>query len=181
MFLFWVVCFVGVFHQYSDLLTILTTNTLTEGHLAMDLDNRTSVGPTVKSLVSPATLNVFLLVNNLTLCCTLSAFGIFTNLVNIIVYCKMGFSENINAKFCALSVFDFLLSLFTLITKLFYSRVVGGRNLAASQITTLPRFVAACGSNMMTALISAERCVCVLFPLKVMSIIITTQCSFNLP
>ncbi|KAK3782278.1 hypothetical protein RRG08_046389 [Elysia crispata] len=66
--------------------------------------------PQIAPLVSVAILETFLLVVNFAVCCSVSLMGIFTNLANIIVFSKMGFSVNSNMPFLALSVFDLLVS-----------------------------------------------------------------------
>ncbi|RUS72209.1 hypothetical protein EGW08_020036, partial [Elysia chlorotica] len=144
----------------------------------MDPSNQTSTErPVVISpLISVAVQDLILLVNDVALSCSLSFFGIFTNLANIIVFTKMGFSEMSNMNFLALSVFDLLVSIVTLFTKLFYSPVLrdfmsGPVESLVSGTMVLMTFVVIGGSAMMTALISTERCLCIVFPLKMKRIL----------
>ena len=132
----------------------------------MELDNRTSSRPVITPLVSYEVEDMLLFINNLAICCSISFLGVFTNIGNIIVFSKMGFSESSNVNFFALSVFDFFVSLLTLLTKAFYTPATR----KVSHVTTPIMIVALCGSAMMTALISTERCLCVAFPLKVRTV-----------
>ena len=144
----------------------------TEFHFTMSNDNRTESGLYVKPLVSFAVLDMFSIVNDFALCAFISLFGVFTNTANIIVYSRMGFSESSNINFFALSLIDFLVSLVTWLLKLLYSPVF--KELSTGPTTTMvavalspAMMVTVCGSAMTTALISTERCLCVVFPLKV--------------
>ncbi|RUS74385.1 hypothetical protein EGW08_017866 [Elysia chlorotica] len=126
----------------------------------------------VKPLVSVAVMDMFSVVNGFGLCSLLSFLGVFTNIANIIVYARMGLSETSNINFLALSVLDFFVSLVTFFLKFLYSPVL--RSLSTGPITThismslSPAMMSTVGASaMMTALISTERCLCVVFPLKV--------------
>ena len=135
-------------------------------------DNRTESGPHVKPLVSIDVLDLFSIVNDFALCSFLSLFGVVSNTANIIVYSRIGFSESSNINFLALSVIDLLVSLVTFFLKMFYSPVFSnlrtGPTTSMVALTLSPAMmVTVCGSAMMTTLISTERCLCVVFPLKV--------------
>ena len=138
----------------------------------MDLSNKTMKWPQITPLVSVAILDIVLFVGNVAFCCTISFAGVFTNLANIIVFTKMGFSESSNINFFALSAFDLFISLVQLLSKFIYSFFLRGvnsepvLNVVTSTLTYL-MWVAIGGSAMITALISTERCLCVLFPLQV--------------
>ncbi|KAK3737935.1 hypothetical protein RRG08_028559 [Elysia crispata] len=135
-------------------------------------DNRTESGPHVKPLVSIDVLDLFSIVNDFALCSFLSLFGVVSNTANIIVYSRIGFSESSNINFLALSVIDLLVSLVTFFLKMFYSPVFSnlrtGPTTSMVALTLSPAMmVTVCGSAMMTTLISTERCLCVVFPLKI--------------
>ena len=144
----------------------------TELPVQMDLANGTSYQLPVKPLVSDALVAIFLVVNDFAITCVISLLGVFTNIANIIVYCKMGFSESSNVNFLVLSVFDLLVSLIVMISRTMFTPFV--QSLSTGVMTTyiarllaLAMVVVVSGAAMMTALISVERCVCVIFPLKV--------------
>ena len=132
----------------------------------MDSSNSTSTWPEIAPFISIATLETFLLVNDMILSCSVSLIGVFTNLTNIIVFSKMGFSESSNMSFLALSVFDLIVSFSAFASKVIYSRF-GLELTIMGSIFAFTMVVATGGSAMMTALISTERCLCVVFPLKV--------------
>ncbi|RUS70873.1 hypothetical protein EGW08_021362 [Elysia chlorotica] len=134
-------------------------------------DNRTEGGSHIKPLVSYELLDTFSIVNDFALCSSVSLFGIFSNIANVIVYSKIGFAESSNINFLALSVIDFLVSVVTFFLKIFYSPVL--RGLSTGPTTSIlaiglsPAMMVTVGASaMMTALISAERCLCVVFPLR---------------
>ncbi|RUS72206.1 hypothetical protein EGW08_020033 [Elysia chlorotica] len=138
-------------------------------------NNQTNELSVISPLVSSAVLDIFLLVVNFALCCSISLVGVFTNLANIVVYTKMGFSETSNINFLALSVFDLLVSLAAFVSKVFYSLFLRGVNIipmlnVVTSMLTYIMFVAIGGSAMTTALISMERCLCVVFPLQMKTI-----------
>ncbi|KAK3745308.1 hypothetical protein RRG08_014456 [Elysia crispata] len=134
--------------------------------------NTTGSGAFVEPLVSVAVMDMFSLVNDFFLCSFISCFGIFTNTANIIVYSRMGLSESSNINFLALSVLDFLVSFITFFLKFMYSPIL--RDLSTGPTTSMiaaslsPAMLCVVGASaMMTALISTERFLCVVFPLKV--------------
>ena len=143
-----------------------------EDVLPMDLHNKTQIWSIVTPLISYALLETFFLFNFFLLTGPMCLLGIFTNIANIIVYCKMGFSETSNVNFLVLSGFDLFVSLISLVAR-------GLMNPLLRQLSNWPvlnymshahsyaMIVVISGSAMMTALISTERCVCVVFPLKV--------------
>ena len=135
----------------------------------MDIANKTASWPFIDPLVSVRVMDVFLMVNDFVLCSFFSILGMITNTMNIIVYYKMGFSESSNVSFMALSVFDFLVSLVSFVPKLLFTPVLRGTATVIVYMVGKLIFVTVGGSSMMTALISIERCLCVLFPLKVSS------------
>ena len=147
----------------------------TEEPVKTELANNTHVvvlWTFVRPLVSYATVNIFLLVNDFALCCSISLFGVFTNILNIIVFGKMGFSESSNLNFLALSIFDFMVSLVTFLSRTLHAPIMKGLSASAmikhvGLALSLSMIVFQCGSAVVTALISTERCVCVVFPLKV--------------
>ncbi|RUS74383.1 hypothetical protein EGW08_017864 [Elysia chlorotica] len=144
----------------------------TEVSLTVVKENTTETVSYIQPLVSYAVMDMFLIVNDFALGCSISLLGVFTNTANIIVYYKMGLSESSNINFLALSVTDFFVSIITFFMKFMYNPVL--RELSTGPITTIvstslspASLCAVGGSAMMTALISTERCLCVVFPLKV--------------
>ncbi|KAK3794063.1 hypothetical protein RRG08_059506 [Elysia crispata] len=153
-----------------------TASTIFDENLLSVVNTTTQVEPSVTPLVSYRIYNIISLINDHLLTCPISFFGIFTNSANIAVFLKMGFAESTNISFFALSVIDLLVSLYTLIGKLLYSPVLfrlhgnfkaidGGRGM------TSIIFATSGVGGWVTTIISLERCFCIMFPLKVKTII----------
>ena len=149
----------------------------TEVHPTMDSPNATSLIPIIRPLVGLAFMDILFIDNVFGFTLPFSLLGVSTNIANIIVYYQIGLSESSNVNFFTLSVFDFFVSLTSFISRLLYSPFL--RDLSTGPLTTYMAHclshawvVVTCGSVMMTALISTERCVCVVFPLKVRSLIV---------
>ena len=149
----------------------------TEVHPTIDSPNATSLAPIIRPLVSLALMDILSMANVFGVTLPFSLLGVSTNIANIIVYYQIGLSESSNVNFFTLSVFDFFASLTLFIPRVLYSPFL--RDLSTGPLTTYIAhclshawIVVICGSTMMTALISTERCVCVVFPLKVRSLIV---------
>ena len=104
----------------------------------------------------------------------LGVVGIFSNTVNISVYWKMGLSETTNISFFALSIFDLLISLCTVMVEITFNPPVSLMTLPSgapvSELGMGANFMLyACltCSAWMTAVLSVERCICISMPLKV--------------
>ena len=109
------------------------------------------------------------------LCSCINVSGLIANILNMIVYWKMGFSTTANISLFTLALSDFMQSLFLLSIALFHGiyTEVERLRLSVDVITYLlnPVFwsVSAFGS-WVTATISVERCVSVALPMKVLII-----------
>ncbi|GFR88928.1 chemosensory receptor A [Elysia marginata] len=146
----------------------------------LDAQEMTSLKPLVKVTSGPELVEVLtgpeaLLANTViyTLVCVISVVGIFVNIINIAVFIKLGLSkETINIGMFALSVADLL----TLVT-LFLMGLVNCPLYPflhipivpydATLLLTGPFMSASATSHCITALISVERCVCVVKPFHV--------------
>ena len=149
----------------------------TEVYPTMDSPNATSFAPIIRPLMSLALMDILFIANFFGFTLPFSLLGVSTNIANIIVYYQIGLSESSNVHFFTLSVFDFFVSLTSFMSRLLYNPIL--RDLSTGPLTTYMAhclshawIVVTCGSAMMTALISTERCVCVVFPLKVRSLIV---------
>ena len=136
--------------------------------------NKTIPWTFLKPLVSLATLNMYTYGEFFVVNIPALFVGFFTNTANIVVYCNMGFSESSNVNFLVLSVFDLFYTILQFLIRAFYLPVWksldhGPFLVYISHCFSLASTVVICGSAMMTALIATERCVCVVFPLKVMN------------
>ncbi|CAG5134897.1 unnamed protein product [Candidula unifasciata] len=107
--------------------------------------------------------------------------GIIANIVNIIVYHKLGFRDSVNITFMALSVWDLslclsceIIAVFYLVDAYFplpYFNTLPIRFVYIAHITALTNIL----STIVTGFLSLERCVCIVFPLKVKEILTTRR------
>ena len=107
-----------------------------------------------------------------TICIPICIFGIFSNIVNILVFYKVGFSSPTNISLFCLAIADSLTLCYTLIANFGNHPVFQNADLSISMydVTRVGAHVyyssLAIGS-WITAVINMERSVCVVFPLKV--------------
>ena len=100
-----------------------------------------------------------------------STLGIFTNIANILVFWRMGFTAVSNISLFSLSVSDLICVLFinsfTIFSSFFYSfiLIMPGVDYVLASNPLYRCFPSI--SSWITAVISTERCCCILLPLKV--------------
>ena len=138
--------------------------------------NRTSLDhdSQVTPIISVHTTNVIAIVFGTFMCVATGFVGMVTNSANICVYLKLGLTETTNISFFALSICDFIMSASTVVVLIFYSRLVSGKRLPsgamAAEIGIAASYVyypcLGC-SAWITAILSADRCLCIAMPLKV--------------
>lgn len=143
-----------------------------------------SVGPyagesskQIKQFVSDYQRQMFTYVNNVVLTGVISILGSVANVINLMVFYKHGLNTTINISFFALAVAD----LCGLIMQTWYSicatPALDNAGLAMSFIDILyitagvPREMFSRITCLITVYITAERCLCIAFPLKVKQII----------
>ncbi|GFS24970.1 chemosensory receptor B [Elysia marginata] len=125
-------------------------------------------------LVSRSTYQAFLVVNGFGLTGGIAVFGIFSNTLNAVVYLKLGLRETTNINFFALSIVDWVVSVCSCLTVM--ARVADISS-SAESITNLGYYVVCLMypslglGAWITALLSAERCACIVMPLKVKTIV----------
>ncbi|GFN82387.1 RNA-directed DNA polymerase from mobile element jockey [Plakobranchus ocellatus] len=106
---------------------------------------------------------------------TIAAIGVFTNTINIIVYAKMGLQETTNINFFSLAIVDWLSAvclIVMVISNQIDVRLPSGAK--ADEITNLTSFIlyAASGTGaFITTILSMERCLCIVIPLRVKKIL----------
>ncbi|GFR85671.1 peptide receptor GPCR [Elysia marginata] len=108
----------------------------------------------------------------------IGTFGIIGNILNLIVFAKMGFPETIHMSYAAMAVSD-IGSIFTTMWTSFNSFTTVVKDLFArygiktdtTRLVSLtgvwPHFAFSRITALLTAWISIERCLCVMFPTKV--------------
>lgn len=134
-------------------------------------------GKTFWALISDECRQMFEIINHVTLIGMVCVFGITTNLINIVVFCKQGLDNTINISLLGISVSD-LVSLITL------GWLVACVNpyaehadlpYVAGEVQYLtggcPHICFTRATCWITLYITAERCLCIAVPLKVKQII----------
>ncbi|GFS08123.1 chemosensory receptor A [Elysia marginata] len=117
-------------------------------------------------------------VNALGLVTLTALFGVFTNIANISVYLKMGLRETTNINFFALSVFDLLVCMVSVVAQITNNGPVSQMTMPSGARFTEVAIAAiyitypclGC-SAWVTAILSVERYLCIATPLKVKDII----------
>ncbi|KAK0056194.1 growth hormone secretagogue receptor type 1 [Biomphalaria pfeifferi] len=135
----------------------------------------------MSDLLSDGVKQIYELVNYLVFCNIFSVFGIFSNIINILVFCRQGLNSTVNISFTGVAVSD-LCSLVTLlwfnvcVNPLFVNSDVP---MAPSEVQHLTGgFPHACFARItcwITVYITAERCLCIVSPLKIKQIITTKR------
>ena len=135
-------------------------------HVQQSSMNISDAGSVIVPLINPDFLMYVLGFFGKFLTTVVTIFGLFGNTANLIVYYKMGLQDTTTINFFVLAISDFTVSTSTLVIQVSRIHIVRG--------TPPSAFVAsffiwvACGFGaMITALLSIERCLCIVFPLKV--------------
>ncbi|RUS79503.1 hypothetical protein EGW08_012735 [Elysia chlorotica] len=127
-------------------------------------------------LLGPDARFKFELVFNLVLTFSFSATGVLTNSINIAVFARQGLSETANINFLALSLSDLVIVAWFLAKALCENPLLVHASplfltLRDFFLLTLPVYHAAQGFGAwVTALITVERTVCIVYPLRVKTI-----------
>ncbi|KAI8772720.1 growth hormone secretagogue receptor type 1 [Biomphalaria glabrata] len=116
-------------------------------------------------------------INNVYLLAIVSLFGLLFNAINICVFVKQGFRDKVNISLFALAVSD----IGTLLSSLIYSVSINPLLISAGLpvslyelqgvVAAFPRATFSRITNCVTTYITFERCMCVVFPIKVKGII----------
>ncbi|XP_059173511.1 uncharacterized protein LOC131954045 [Physella acuta] len=133
---------------------------------------------------TPASLQVFTMVNYVILSGTISAVGIVFNIINVIVFTKLGFTDSVNVTLLWLSVTDTMVLLLMVGYSLVHNPLLAQRFSHHDYLEAFgylaffwPRVVFKHISKCLTAFLAFERFLCISRPLKVKAIIThTTTC-----
>ncbi|BFZ07871.1 hypothetical protein BsWGS_10910 [Bradybaena similaris] len=140
--------------------------------------NQSQTGTYADSFIlDDATSAICTLVLYSTVCQLINVFGIATNIINIICFVKQGFKDAINVSLLGLSVSD-LCSLITMVwtcisvTPAFIAADLPFVSMDVMYLVSgMPHFAFTRVSSCITAVITVERCVSIVSPLKVKQII----------
>ncbi|XP_059177784.1 uncharacterized protein LOC131957098 [Physella acuta] len=139
----------------------------------------------VDQMLSVEVRVIFEIVNYNFFCTIFALFGILTNNINIIVFYKQGLTSSINISFLSLAISD----LCSLITLLWFNVCANPLFKNADDIPMVPSefvhltagFPHACFARitcLITAYITAERCMCITLPLKIKQIITPRRAAY---
>ncbi|KAK3713854.1 hypothetical protein RRG08_033826 [Elysia crispata] len=139
---------------------------------AMNTSEKMALMP-VQPVLSNAQYILFLSYLN-TISIPICIFGILTNLTNIVVFYKMGFSSPTNINLFCLAIADLLTLCYTLIVNFGNHPAFQNADLSFSMydVTRVGAHVyySSCAiGSWITAVINVERSVCVVFPMKIAS------------
>lgn len=114
------------------------------------------------------------------ICQAIAVFGMLTNIINIFIFSKQGFTDRINISLLALSVSDLMSLLFIMWTNMCFTPVFRTSNIPidSSEVHTItgswPHVIFTRTTGWITAFVTLERCLCVTIPLQV-KVIFTKQ------
>ncbi|KAK3764656.1 hypothetical protein RRG08_008074 [Elysia crispata] len=136
--------------------------------------NETNQMGNITQFVSFNTYKVFLLINGFGLTGSISIFGIFSNSLNIIVYLKLGLRETTNISFFALGIADWLVSVCSSLTVISHLQEISPYGAAVTHLdfqVLVVMFPCMGLGAWVIVLLSAERCLCIVMPLKVKTVV----------
>lgn len=124
---------------------------------------------------------IFTLVNYIFLCGFISMFGIVTNVINMIVFYRQGLNTTTNISFFSLAVSDLCSLLIQQLFNFYINPMSKQFNLPMSftevqyLTSSIPRQIFARITFFITVYMTAERCLCVTFPLRIKQMITTRK------
>lgn len=128
-------------------------------------------------LLSIEAKDITLVVNYFTVCGTIACFGIIANIINIFIFSKLGYENTMNISLSGLAVSDLFVLLFLLWSNICLSPQFRNSKVSilSSEIQYLtagwPHCLSARITCIITVFITMERCLCVVVPLKVKTLI----------
>ncbi|KAK6960281.1 hypothetical protein BgiMline_035474 [Biomphalaria glabrata] len=145
--------------------------------LAMSSLRNEFLGDDVTSLI--------IVVNYAIVCGVVSLFGILSNIVNVVIFAKLGLKESVNVGLLGLAVSDIFSLAFLLADSVCFNPVFQDRNVPVLMreiefvVGGWPHTCFTRVTSWITALVTVERCLCIARPLKVKIILSTfrTKCA----
>lgn len=121
--------------------------------------------------------NIFVIINYVVICTCVCFMGIVANIINIIVFIKQGFKNTVNICFLGLAISDFccLVSLQWIAVCFNPYFADAGAPWVAEEFQYLtaawPHIISGRITSYITVYVTGERCMCILFPMKVKQMI----------
>ncbi|KAI8764397.1 hypothetical protein BgiMline_035475 [Biomphalaria glabrata] len=135
----------------------------------------------LQELISDEVKDIILTVNYVSICGTLSVFGLVANVMNVVVFLRMGLNDAVNVSLMGLSVADVFSMIFLLLESACFNPMFQniGLPFALMEVQFIvggwPHICFTRTVSWITAFITFERCICIALPLKVKSIITATR------
>ena len=132
--------------------------------------NATEQNRPLVPLVGFSTYRVFLLMNGFGLTGSIAVFGVCSNSLNLVVYLKLGLRETTNMSFFTLALVDWVVSVCSCLSVLAHlSEIspVGEEIVHLGYQVSAVMFPCLGLGAWITAVLSVERCLCIVLPLKV--------------
>ena len=132
--------------------------------------NETNRVRNISQFVGYKTYILFPLINGFGLTNTIAVFGVFSNSLNIIVYLKLGLRETTNISFLALGISDWLFCVCSFLSVTCHLSEISPYGAAMTNLDTEISVVTLPCLGLgawVIVLLSAERCLCIVMPLKV--------------
>ncbi|XP_005094264.1 probable G-protein coupled receptor 139 [Aplysia californica] len=130
-----------------------------------------------RPLASDGERMILEVVNYSVICGLLSLFGVVTNVLNMVVFVKIGFQESMNISLMGLAVSDLLSLVSMIFISICFNPLFANAPLPFSvdeimyMVGGPPHVCFARITSLITAFITFERCLCIAVPLKVKRII----------
>ncbi|GFO48451.1 chemosensory receptor a [Plakobranchus ocellatus] len=129
----------------------------------------------ITPLIGYTVYYIIRVISGLFLTNVIAVIGVFTNTINIIVYYKMGLQETTNINFFSLAISDLLsavcLVLIMITDNLTVKLPSGAGTDEITQLTAKIMYANSAVAAFITAILSLERCLCIVAPLKVKKIV----------
>ncbi|KAI8794983.1 FMRFamide receptor [Biomphalaria glabrata] len=135
-------------------------------------------------MAEPFPLTLFILINNTCLSSVIGLLGLFANVINLIVFYRHGLNSSINISLFVMAISDMFTIIFVLGANLCFSPYIDQWSVPVMfreiyyMIGAWPSGVSYRITLYITVYITAERCLCILFPLKVKTMITPIRSKF---
>ncbi|KAI8794980.1 FMRFamide receptor [Biomphalaria glabrata] len=137
-----------------------------------------------KLRADPFPLIVFILINNTCLCSIIGLLGLVANVINLIVFYRHGLNSSINISLFVMAISDVFTIIFVLGANLCFNPYIGQWSVPVvfAEVYYItggwPSGVSYRITLYITVYITAERCLCILFPLKVKTMVTPIRSKF---
>ncbi|CAG5135630.1 unnamed protein product [Candidula unifasciata] len=142
-----------------------------------EIDNYESSINDVAMYFTDEITNIFLMINFACLCGLISFLGIIANIINLIIFYRQGLNTTINIGFFSLALSDLCSLVLQQVFNVFVNLRLSNSDVPVVFVeiqfltATLSREMFTTITSLITVYITAERCLCIVFPLQVKQMI----------